>query len=229
MSNVVIGIEGLVGAGKTSICRLLIKEIPNSVIIHGGNIYRAIIGAIIKNGINLDELKKNASNIDMKKMMDDLNIELKIENSESVMYMKGKKIDEEFLQSKDISLAVSSLGGRTDEKALFEFARNIIESLKINYNIILSARGILNIYPDCDYHLFITADLDVRVKRKANQYKDKTEKEVRENIIKRDRLQEEVGYYNLSNITKVVDVTECQSIKESTEKVLKVLNLSLNV
>ena len=31
MSNIVIGIEGLVGAGKTSICRELIKKIPNTV------------------------------------------------------------------------------------------------------------------------------------------------------------------------------------------------------
>ena len=39
MEHIVIGIEGLVGAGKTSICRELLKKIPNSVLLNGGNLY----------------------------------------------------------------------------------------------------------------------------------------------------------------------------------------------
>lgn len=227
MSNSVIGIEGLVGAGKTSICKELVKEIPNTILIHGGNIYRAIIGSVIKNGINLEDLKINASNLDMKELMDKFNIELKIENNETVMYSNGQKIDDDFLQSQEVSIAVSSLGGRTNEKALFDFARKIIDNLKEKYNVILSGRGILNIYPKCNYHLFITADLEVRVKRKLNQYKGEKEENVRENIIKRDALQKEVGYYDLNSITKVIDVTECKSVKESTNKVLETLKIPL--
>lgn len=33
MENIVIGIEGTVGAGKTSICRELLNEIDNSIIL----------------------------------------------------------------------------------------------------------------------------------------------------------------------------------------------------
>ena len=44
--NIVIGIEGLVGAGKTSICKELLNYIPNSIILHGGNIYRGIVYGI---------------------------------------------------------------------------------------------------------------------------------------------------------------------------------------
>ena len=43
MEHIVIGIEGLVGAGKTSICRELIKILPNTVLLNGGNLYRAIV------------------------------------------------------------------------------------------------------------------------------------------------------------------------------------------
>jgi len=229
MSYLVIGIEGLVGAGKTSICRELINEIPDTVLIHGGNLYRAIVATIIKNGNKLEDLKNEAANIDMKEMMDLFNLELRIENKETVIYENGKKIDEEYIQSKEISLAVSSLGGRTNEDSLFKFARNIIDGLKEKYNVIISGRGILNIYPACDYHIFITADLDERVKRKANQYIDKSEEEVRQNIIERDKLQKEVGYYDLSSITRVVDVTNCKTVKESTYEVLKILELPLKI
>jgi len=191
--------------------------------------YRAIIAMIIRSGIKLNELEKNSQKLDMKKLMDDLKIEIRIENNETILYEKNKKIDEEYLQSKEISMAVSKLGGRTNEYRLFDFARNIIHNLAIQYNVILSARGILNIYPECDMHLFITASLDERVKRKAVQYGDKTLKEVRENIIKRDELQKEVGYYELSPITKVIDVTDCKSVKESTDKVMDTLNLALEI
>lgn len=184
---------------------------------------------IIKNGEKLSDLKNNAENLDMKKMMDLLNIKFEIENNETIMYCNGKKVDEEYLQSKEISLAVSSLGGRTNEKALFVYAKNIIDEFKEKYNVILSGRGILTIYPECDYHLFITADLDERVKRKASQYSDKTQDEVRENIIKRDKLQKEVGYYDISDKTIVIDVTECKSALESTDKVLEKINLPLEV
>jgi cytidylate kinase len=231
MKNLVIGIEGLVGAGKTSICRELIKRIPNTILINGGNIYRAIVAMKIKNGSKLSELKTNASNIDMKDLMDLLEIEIKIENNETVLYYKNQKLDEEYLQSKEISLAVSSLGGRTNEDKLFDFARGIIKEFSQKYNIILSGRGIMKIYPECDYHLFITASLDARVDRKASQYGDKVKDEVRANIIKRDELQKEVGYYDLSEKTKVIDVTDCKNIEESTDKVLETLGFynTLNV
>ena len=61
MSNMVIGIEGLVGSGKTSICKELLKHIPNSIILHGGNFYRGIVYALMQSSdkINLSNLKEN--------------------------------------------------------------------------------------------------------------------------------------------------------------------------
>ena len=53
----VIGIEGLVGAGKTSICRELLNIIPNSVLLHGGNLYRAIVYALLQEEKNILKLK----------------------------------------------------------------------------------------------------------------------------------------------------------------------------
>ena len=202
--------------------------IPNTVLVHGGNIYRAIVATILKNK-NLTELKNNSANLDMKQLMDSLGIELRLENNETVLYCNGELIDEEYLQSKEISLAVSSLGGRTNEKALFDYARKIIDDLRDNYNVILSGRGLLTIYPECDYHIFITASLDERVKRKASQYDEKSLDEIKQNIIKRDELQRQVGYYDISDKTIEVDVTECTTAKESAKKVLENINIPLGV
>lgn len=207
--------------GKTSICRKLIQIIPNTVLLNGGNLYRAIVYAIMKNGQNIKDMK----NVDIKSFMEYYNIELKIENNETKIYIDGKFANEEELQSKEASLAVSKVGGVADNSRLFEFARDLIDSLKQNYNVIISGRAIMEIYPNTDYHLFITADLDERIKRKCIQYKNEVSKEeVKQNIIKRDELQKQAGFYNLHKKTITIDVTECKTVDEATNKVLEQIN-----
>ena len=90
MENKVIGIEGYVGAGKTSICRKLINLIPNSIILEGGNLYRAIVYSLMTSGINLEDLKKNMNHVDIKSVMEKLNIEIKIENRDTIILIDGK-------------------------------------------------------------------------------------------------------------------------------------------
>lgn len=226
MANIVIGIEGLVGAGKTSICRCLLNKIPNSIIFHGGNLYRAIVYAMMKNGSTLEELKRQGKNLDIKDMMDLFKVRIEIENNESVVYIDNEKIEEDEIQSKDASMAVSTVGGKADNSKLFKFAKKLIDTYKENYNVIVSGRALTTIYPELDYHFFITASLDERVKRKCIQYKGKEEeKEIKNNIIKRDKLQEEAGFYTLSPTTLEIDVTECRTVEESTKKVLSNIKL----
>lgn len=230
MSNIVIGIEGLVGAGKTSICRELIKKIPDTVLVNGGNIYRTVVYAMMKNGSKLEELKAQGRKLDIKEMMDLLKIQIKIEDNETIMYIENKKIDEEAIQSKENSIAVSSVAGGANHKSLFEFARNLINDLKKDHNVIVSGRSVMKIYPDCDYHFFIVADLEERVRRKCIQYNNKDEEnEIRENITKRDELQKQAGFYEYSEITIEIDVTNCKNAKESTELVLNKIKLPLEV
>ena len=84
----------------------------------------------------------------------------------------------------------------------------------------------MKIYPECNYHFFIVADLEERVKRKCTQYNNtETANEIKENIIKRDSLQKEAGFYEYSPITVEIDVTNCNSVLESTKKVLGELKL----
>lgn len=229
MKNIVIGIEGLVGSGKTSICKELLNYIPNSIILHGGNFYRGIIFALMETykDVELQNLKEKINNIDIKELLDKLKIEFKIENRETVFYFNGTKLDEEKLQSESNSLAVSIAGGAADNSKFYNFARKLIDMYKQNHNVILSGRDLNNIYPDLDYHLFITASLEERIKRKLAQYGDKANyQSIKENIIKRDELQEKAGYYKIYPNTIKIDVTNCNTVEESTKEVLKHITYS---
>ena len=224
MEHIVIGIEGLVGSGKTSICRELLKKLPNSIVLHGGNLYRGIIYAFMQAhqelAHNMKNLQSNIEQIDIKKIMDLLQVEIKIENRETVVYVKGQKIEEEKLQSKEASLAVSVAGGSADNTNLFIFAKNLINELKEQYNVILSGRALTTIYPEMNYHFFITASLEERVRRKAIQYgENANSEELKEHIKKRDELQEKAGFYALQDKTIKIDVTDCKNAEESTDKV----------
>ena len=113
-------------------------------------------------------------------------------------------------------------------KSLFAFAKSLINKLKEDYNVIVSGRSVMKIYPECDYHFFVIADLEERVRRKCMQYNNKeTIDEIRENITKRDELQKQAGFYEYSPITIEVDVTNCKSVEESTKLVFDKIKLPL--
>lgn len=216
MKNIVIGIEGLVGSGKTSICRELLHKLPNSIIIHGGNLYRGIVYAFMKNNKDISSLK----DVDIVEIMEKLNIKVKLENRETVVYVDNKKVSEEELQTEKTSMEVSIVGSIANNVKLFIFAKNIIDNFKKKYNVIVSGRALMEIYPSLDYHFFITASLDERVRRKSIQYGGNVNlDELKQHIIKRDELQEKSGFYKEYSNTIKVDVTECKTVTESANKV----------
>lgn len=222
MENLVIGIEGHVGAGKTAICKELLNQIPNSILLQGGNLYRGIAYALLRSEANLEELKQSMKQTDIKQIMEKLRIQVAIENRDTVIYMDGKKIEEELLQSTSSSLAVSEISNVADNQNFYLFGRKIIEQFKEKFNVIVSGRDLMKIYPDLDYHFLVTASLDERVRRKCIKYNNTiSQEEVRQNIIQRDKVQEQSGYYQQYENTILVDVTDCKTIEDSAKEVLK--------
>ena len=161
-------------------------------------------------------------NLDAFDIMKKLGIEIKLENKETVIYMNGKKIDEKDLQSKKSSMAVSKVSNIADNTKLYEFGKELIDKYREKYNVILSSRDIVKMYPDVTYHFFIEASIDERTNRKYMQYNKEIPKEqIKEMILARDELQEKSGYYKIYPQTQIIDVTECKSAKESAQKVLE--------
>ena len=223
--NIVIGIEGLVGAGKTSICRELLNKIPNSILLNGSNLYRGIVYTMIKEYKSIFKILFNIKKINIKELMDKYNIELRLEGRETNIYADRVQIQEEELQSNKNSLAVSLIAVFANHKDLFDFAKDLIIKYKQDYNIILSGRAIKKIYPEIDYHFFITADEKERINRKCIQYEQKSKAKIKRSIKIRDYLQKRIGLYNIAEDTISVDVTDCKNVQESTEKVLNYIEL----
>lgn len=219
MNNIVIGIEGQVASGKTSICKELVNMIPNSIFIDGGNIYRGIVEALALAHIEPTKMEKD---LDPLEIMKKLKVEFKIENKMTEIYIAGNKISEDIIQNAHNAVEVSKMANTSDNSHLFTFARNIIEQYKKKYNIIVSARELLDIYPNMDCHVFVTASLEERIKRRYAQYNGKyTVEEITKMIESRDKLHEQSGFNKKGAKTITVDVTESKNAKEAAEKILK--------
>ena len=172
--------------------------------------------------VDLKQMMSNPEslkNLDIKQLMDKLKVELKVENRQSVVYVNGKEINEDNLQSDETSLNVSKIAKDADNSKFYIFGASLIDMYKKQYNLIISGRDLMRIYPKLDYHFFITADLDTRVERKVSQYQDVNKEQIKEHIIQRDKLQEESGFYKRYDKTIDVDVTDCSTPEESARKV----------
>lgn len=224
--NFVIGVEGEVGAGKTSMCKELIKIIPNTIFIDGGLIFRGIILAIKKykeTNYNDSNTYKH-SNLDAFEIMKKLNVEFKIVNMQTVIFIDGKEMNQEEIETMENSMDVSKVASKSDNNALFKFANNIIKEYNTKYNVIVSARDLVEIYPEMDLHLFVTADIEERIKRRYNQYKGKYSiEEIKNIILKRDELHNKAGFNKKCNKTVTLDLTDCKNANESAKKALNVL------
>ncbi len=229
-NNIVIGVEGDVSSGKTSICKELIKLIPNSVFADAGLIARAIVMAVKKSPMALPTLIKLllGRNVEAVDLMKKLKIDFKIEDNQTVIYIKGKKVEEKDIQTEKNSTGVSKYTSKVNVDSLYKFASDIIDKYREEYNVIVSARDLVRIYPNMTAHVFITASLDERVNRRYSQFKGKYSKEeIRETILKRDKMHEKAGYNNTYEKTIKVDVTDCKSAKESAKKVMEKLDIKI--
>ena len=225
--NIVIGVEGDVSSGKTSVCKELIKLIPNSIFADAGLIARAIVGGVKKSPLALPTLIKllTGGNVEAIELMKKLKIRFEIEDNQTVVYIKDRKMEEEKIQTEKNSTGVSKYTSKVNLDSLYSFARNIIDEYREDYNVIVSARDLVRIYPSMTCHVFITASLEERVNRRYNQFNGKyTKEEIKQTILKRDKLHEKAGYNKKCDKTIIVDVTECKSAKESAEKVLESIN-----
>ena len=119
---------------------------------------------------------------------------------------------------------VSKLISQGDSKAFYEYAGKIIDYYRKQYNVVVTARNLVNIYPDMTYHVYVTADINERVERRYKQYNGKYSKEeIKEMILKRDKIHEKAGFNKKFERSIDVDITECKNAKESAKKIFNKL------
>ena len=171
-----IAIDGPGGAGKSTIAKLLAKEL-NIEYIDTGAMYRAIGLKIIKEGINLKD----------EKSLDSMLNKTKIDFIDEKIFLDGKDVSE-FIRTPQISMMASDC---SKEALVREKLVKLQREIGSKKSIVMDGRDIgTNVLKDAELKVFLTADSEVRAKRRYNEMIEKGEvadyNEILEDINKRD-------------------------------------------
>jgi len=180
--KIIIAIDGLSGSGKSSTAKLLAKEM-NYKYLDSGAMYRAVTLYIIENSIdykNLEMLKTILDNIKLEFIKDEM-------SGSHQIHLNNKNIEKK-IRSKKVSDLVSEISKISIiRKKLVQMQRNIGNKK----GIVMEGRDIGTVvFPRAELKIFMQADLNIRAKRRFNEFEKLGKKisleEVKSNLIDRD-------------------------------------------
>ncbi|MBU82830.1 MAG: cytidylate kinase [Flammeovirgaceae bacterium] len=163
MKDIIIAIDGHSGCGKSTTSRLLAKNL-NFKYLDSGAMYRAV---------TLYFINKRVSQNDTKKIKDELNniiIDFKYVEDNQHIFLNDQDVENE-IRSDEISNQVSLFSSNS---SIRKFLVNKQKTFGINKNIVVEGRDITTVvFPDAEIKVFMTADIQVRAKRRFNEMKSK--------------------------------------------------------
>lgn len=218
----IIAIDGPAGSGKSTIAKLIAKDI-GLVYLDTGAMYRLVTLKALNEGIlgngKLSDLGK------IKKLLDNLNIDIK----ENGFYLDDVDVSEE-IRKPIISENVSDIAAiREVREKMVDLQRKFSKSK----NVILDGRDIGTVvFPNADLKIFLVADAKERAKRRYRELVEKGEnveiEEIYDNILKRDKIDSTRKESPLKKAKDAVEVdTTFKSIKEVKNEILKMINVNI--
>lgn len=187
MRKPIIAIDGYSSTGKSSISKEIAKRLD---IIHldTGALYRGITFFALENCVK-DGV------IDFENLFSrftEVHLEFQKKENSLVLYLNGRDISTE-IRTQRISDNVSQIAKQSEVR---EFLLHTQREIARTGGVILDGRDIGSVVlPDADYKFFLTASVDKRTERRYKELKEmgmKTSmKEVRENLLTRDKIDSE--------------------------------------
>lgn len=180
MKKISIAIDGFSSCGKSTMAKELARAI-SYIYVDTGAMYRVVTLAALRAGVMVD------GEIDEEKLREcvsNLNINL---DANAKVYLNGEDVESE-IRGLEVSNWVSKVSaiGFVREKLL-----DIQRELGANKGVVMDGRDIGSVVlPDAELKIFVTADADVRAKRRYDELLKKgspaTYQEVLDNIKMRD-------------------------------------------
>jgi len=182
LKDIIIAIDGYSACGKSTLAKLLSKEIAYAY-IDTGAMYRAVTLYFLNHEIDLGNEKKVAE------ALTQINIHFKNEEGANVTYLNGEKV-EEAIRTMRVSGKVSEVA------ALSSVRRKMVEQqqqMGKAKSVILDGRDIGTVvFPNAEVKLFLTASPEERAQRRYEELLQKSQetplKEVLANLQHRDHI-----------------------------------------
>ena len=205
MKKITIAIDGFSSCGKSTMAKMLAKEV-GYIYVDTGAMYRAVTlfamrnGMIAPNGeVNRDELKQK---------MQTLRVEFKLneQTGRAETYLNGENVENE-IRGMEVSSHVSAI-------AAIDFVRTALveqqQRMGRDKGIVMDGRDIGTVvFPDAELKVFVTASAEIRAQRRFDELKGKGVEanfdEILNNVQQRDYID---SHREVSPLRKADDAIE---------------------
>lgn len=164
MNYISVAVDGPAGAGKSSVSKAVAKEL-GYVYIDTGAMYRAAALYAINNGIDIkNEREKLVANLDK------IKIEIKRENGMQKVFLNGEDVSET-IRNEAVSVGASDIAVIGEVRAKLVAMQ---QEMAKNDNVIMDGRDICStVLPNAQVKIFLTASVEERARRRAEELKQK--------------------------------------------------------
>ncbi len=214
MHNLVIAIDGPAGAGKSTIAKLVAKELGIKY-LDTGAMYRAIAWIALRENVDMNDESQ------LSYVTNSFNLDVESYNGQNRIIVNGQDITNE-LRRPEISEAVSYVASNIGVRQFL-----LTKQREIGKNgSVLDGRDIgTNVFPNADFKFFLTADLKERAQRRMKElieqgYEQELE-DVKKDVRQRDELDQKrtVNPLKIAEDAVIIDTTDL-SIEEVVKQII---------
>lgn len=214
----IITIDGFIATGKSSIAKMLAKEI-GYIYFDTGSMFRALTYALLHQNIQLDDEEQLAQ------FLNQCDLDIKIKLGSRFYYVQGEDITP-MLRLPEVTATVSRVAALAPVRyKLLVWQRELAKGV----NSIFEGRDMgSTVFPDADLKIFLTGRLEVRARRRYEELKSNypdhfanlTFEECMEQIKARD---ESDMNRELSPLKKADDAYEIDTSDLSLEEIIEAI------
>jgi len=184
MKKINIAIDGWSSCGKSTMARQLANTL-NYIFIDSGAMYRAVALYFIQHGLDLHD------HVAIEKALKDIKLSFQknIQTGNNEIWMNAENVDQR-IREMQVASKVSDVAAIQSVRAFAVAQQQLIGKDK---GVVMDGRDIgTTVFPEAELKIFMTANVDVRVKRRFNELRVKhpliTLEEVKANLQSRDHL-----------------------------------------
>ena len=156
MKYVSVAVDGPAGSGKSTITKLVAKELGYNY-VDTGAMYRALTYKFLSNG--LKELEEN----DIKNLLENVDFRVEYVNGVQYVYVNDVEVSDK-IRTAEVSKYTSLFA---KSSAVREFLIDTQRNLAGTNNIIMDGRDIASVVlPNADVKIFLTASVEERARRR---------------------------------------------------------------
>ncbi len=175
-----IAIDGPAGAGKSTIARVLAKEM-GFIYVDTGALYRTIGHYMLSSGIATDDTDAVVA------ALDGLTVSVEYVDGEQHVFANGEDVNA-YIRTPEVSMAASAVSAIPAVRA---FLLSVQRDMAATRSVVMDGRDIgTTILPDAQIKIFLTASPEARARRRYAELCEKgvatTYDEVLADMVKRD-------------------------------------------